>query len=182
MGELAALLPVSRPAVSQHLKVLKEVGLVVDRHEGTRRVYRVDPAGLAPVRAYLERFWKKAWSRSPSTPRAGRSADQQARQGEGPMTQQTISPVRASVSVGLDQKRCFEVFTDEMTSWWPASHHIGEAPIETIVVEPFVGGRWYTRHTDGAETETGVVTAYDPPNGFTVTWQIGADWAFHATW
>ena len=53
-------LPVSRPAVSQHLKVLKEVGLVVDRQEGTRRVYRVDPAGLAPVRAYLDRFWKKA--------------------------------------------------------------------------------------------------------------------------
>ena len=60
VGELAALLPVSRPAVSQHLKVLKGVGLVVDRHEGTRRVYRVDPAGVAPVRAYLDRFWKKA--------------------------------------------------------------------------------------------------------------------------
>ncbi len=60
VGELAALLPVSRPAVSQHLKVLKEVGLVVDRQEGTRRVYRVDPAGLAPVRAYLDQFWKQA--------------------------------------------------------------------------------------------------------------------------
>jgi DNA-binding transcriptional ArsR family regulator len=60
VGELAALLPVSRPAVSQHLKVLKEVGLVVDRQEGTRRVYRVDPAGLAPLRAYLDRFWKQA--------------------------------------------------------------------------------------------------------------------------
>jgi hypothetical protein len=95
------------------------------------------------------------------------------------MTQQTINPVRVSVSVGLDQKRCFEVFTDEMTSWWPAGHHIGEAPIEQVVIEPLVGGRWYTRHTDGSETETGVVTAYDPPNGFTVTWQIGADWAFH---
>jgi len=58
VGELAALLPVSRPAVSQHLKVLKEVGVVVDRQEGTRRVYRVDPAGLEPVRAYLERFWR----------------------------------------------------------------------------------------------------------------------------
>ena len=95
------------------------------------------------------------------------------------MTQQTINPVRVSVSVGLDQKRCFEVFTDEMTSWWPAGHHIGEAPIEKVIVEPFVGGRWYTRHTDGSETETGVVTAYDAPHGFTVTWQIGADWAFH---
>ena len=59
VGELAALLPVSRPAVSQHLKVLKEVGLVVDRQDGTRRVYRVDPAGLAPLRSYLERFWTK---------------------------------------------------------------------------------------------------------------------------
>jgi len=60
VGELAALLPVSRPAVSQHLKVLKEAGLVTDRAEGTRRVYRVDAAGLAPVRAYLDRFWKQA--------------------------------------------------------------------------------------------------------------------------
>jgi DNA-binding transcriptional ArsR family regulator len=60
VGQLAALLPVSRPAVSQHLKVLKGVGLVVDRQEGTRRVYRVDPAGLAPLRAYLEHFWQQA--------------------------------------------------------------------------------------------------------------------------
>ena len=50
------------------------------------------------------------------------------------MTQQTINPVRVSVSVGLDQQRCFEVFTDEMTSWWPESHHIGEAPIEKVIV------------------------------------------------
>src|SRR3954447_1366159 len=60
VGQLAALLPVSRPAVSQHLKVLKEVGLVVDHQEGTRRIYQVDPAGLTPLRAYLERFWQKA--------------------------------------------------------------------------------------------------------------------------
>ena len=59
VGVLAARLPVSRPAVSQHLKVLKEVGLVLDRQDGTRRVYRVDPAGLAPLRSYLERFWQK---------------------------------------------------------------------------------------------------------------------------
>ncbi len=57
---------------------------------------------------------------------------------------------------------------------------MGEAPTEKVTLEPFVGGRWYTKHTDGSETETGVVMAYDAPNGFTVTWQIGADWAFHA--
>jgi DNA-binding transcriptional ArsR family regulator len=57
VGDLATQLPVSRPAVSQHLKVLKEAGLVIDRAEGTRRLYQLDPHGLAEVRAYFERFW-----------------------------------------------------------------------------------------------------------------------------
>jgi DNA-binding transcriptional ArsR family regulator len=60
VGELAGELPVSRPAVSQHLKVLKDAGLVVDDAVGTRRIYRVDPDGLAPLRADLERFWAQA--------------------------------------------------------------------------------------------------------------------------
>jgi DNA-binding transcriptional ArsR family regulator len=58
--ELANELPVSRPAVSQHLKVLKDAGLVISRPVGTRRVYRVDPDGLAALRADLERFWGQA--------------------------------------------------------------------------------------------------------------------------
>ena len=60
VGELAALLPVSRPAVSQHLKVLKEAGLVTDRPEGARRVYQIDPQGLGQIRAWLDRFWATA--------------------------------------------------------------------------------------------------------------------------
>jgi DNA-binding transcriptional ArsR family regulator len=60
VGELAEELPVSRPAVSQHLKVLKEAGLVVDEPSGTRRLYRVDPDGLADLRAYLDGFWNRA--------------------------------------------------------------------------------------------------------------------------
>ena len=59
VGELAAALPVSRPAVSQHLKVLKVARLVVDRREGNRRIYRVDSEGLAALRADLEEFWNK---------------------------------------------------------------------------------------------------------------------------
>jgi DNA-binding transcriptional ArsR family regulator len=58
--ELADLLPVSRPAVSQHLRVLREAGLVTVQPVGTRRIYRVDPDGLAGLRADLERFWEKA--------------------------------------------------------------------------------------------------------------------------
>ena len=60
VGELADGLPVSRPAVSQHLAVLKAAGLVVDRADGTRRVYQIDPAGLGPLRAWLDRFWDHA--------------------------------------------------------------------------------------------------------------------------
>lgn len=60
VGELARELPVSRPAVSQHLRVLKDAGLVVDAAEGTRRIYRLEPAGLAALRADLDRFWGKA--------------------------------------------------------------------------------------------------------------------------
>jgi DNA-binding transcriptional ArsR family regulator len=62
VGELAELVPVSRPAVSQHLKVLKDAGLVIDEAVGTRRIYRVDPEGIEDLRDYLERFWSTALS------------------------------------------------------------------------------------------------------------------------
>ena len=60
VGELASELPVSRPAVSQHLKVLKDARLVTDRREGTRRIYQLDPDGLAALRGYLDHFWDQA--------------------------------------------------------------------------------------------------------------------------
>jgi DNA-binding transcriptional ArsR family regulator len=60
VGELADELPVSRPAVSQHLKVLKSAGLVTDRAAGTRRIYRLNPAGVAALRDQLETFWNRA--------------------------------------------------------------------------------------------------------------------------
>jgi DNA-binding transcriptional ArsR family regulator len=60
VGQLAVRLPVSRPAVSQHLKVLKLAGLVIDRPEGARRVYSVDPEGLGALRRWLEQFWDDA--------------------------------------------------------------------------------------------------------------------------
>jgi DNA-binding transcriptional ArsR family regulator len=60
VGELAGELPVSRPAVSQHLRVLKKAGLVTERRDGTRRIYRLDPNGLGELRAYFDRFWTTA--------------------------------------------------------------------------------------------------------------------------
>jgi DNA-binding transcriptional ArsR family regulator len=60
VGEIAAQLPVSRPAVSQHLRVLKGAGLVTDRPAGNRRIYQVDPAGISALRAYLDQFWNQS--------------------------------------------------------------------------------------------------------------------------
>jgi DNA-binding transcriptional ArsR family regulator len=69
--EIARDLPVSRPAVSQHLKVLKDAGLVVDRHVGTRRIYSLDPSGLTLLRTYVEAFWLSA----PPAPAAAPAAE-----------------------------------------------------------------------------------------------------------
>ena len=60
VGELARELPISRPAVSQHLKVLKDAGLVVDRRDGNRRIYQLNPDGVGGLRAQLDRFWTQA--------------------------------------------------------------------------------------------------------------------------
>ena len=60
VGELARELPVSRPAVSQHLKVLKDAGLVIDRPAGTRRIYELDLDGVGAMRAYLDQFWNRS--------------------------------------------------------------------------------------------------------------------------
>src|SRR3712207_3510654 len=60
VGEIADVVPITRPAVSQHLKLLKTAGLVLDRAEGTRRIYRANPDGLRDLRAQLDRFWNEA--------------------------------------------------------------------------------------------------------------------------
>jgi DNA-binding transcriptional ArsR family regulator len=75
VGELAARLPVSRPAVSQHLRALKEAGLVIDRAVGTRRIYQVDPTGVAALRAYLDQIWGDALAAFKDAVEADRADD-----------------------------------------------------------------------------------------------------------
>ncbi|HWI72817.1 MAG TPA: SRPBCC family protein [Baekduia sp.] len=94
---------------------------------------------------------------------------------------QTLDPIRRSVVVDLDPQGAFDLFTTNMTRWWPADHHIGAAPIEDIIIEPREGGRWYTRHTDGSETSTGHVRVWDPPSRLVLIWSIGADWTYDPT-
>jgi DNA-binding transcriptional ArsR family regulator len=89
VGELAARLPVSRPAVSQHLRVLKAAGLVHDRAVGTRRLYQLDPTGVAGMRAYLDRFWDSALTDFKAAAEGARNdADQQSDRQSDRQTQQ----------------------------------------------------------------------------------------------
>src|SRR5277367_6612125 len=80
VGEIAEGLPVSRPAVSQHLRVLKDAGLVSDRQDGARRIYAIDPNGLGAMRAWLDQFWDSAMAAlKAEIERAGQAEKDQAR-------------------------------------------------------------------------------------------------------
>lgn len=87
--------------------------------------------------------------------------------------------VRKSVTVAAPLALAFEVFTARIEAWWPmASHHIGEADCQAVVIEPRAGGRWFERGVDGQECDWGRVLAWDPPNRVCLAWQLSAQWRF----
>ena len=89
----------------------------------------------------------------------------------------SIEPVRKEIVVEASQARAFRVFTEEQGAWWPlATHHIGEKPAETAVIEPRAGGRWYERAQDGTVCLWGKVLVWDPPGRIVLQWQTGANW------
>jgi uncharacterized protein YndB with AHSA1/START domain len=88
----------------------------------------------------------------------------------------SIAPVRKNVTVAASAQRAFEVFTAGIDRWWPKSHGIGTTPLVASVIEPFEGGRWYSRHEDGSEVGIGHVRIWQPPERFVVSWEISADW------
>jgi DNA-binding transcriptional ArsR family regulator len=147
--EIASQLPVSRPAVSQHLKALKEAGLVGDRAAGARRIYRIDPAGLGNLRRWLDQFWDEAVK---------------------------IAPARKTIIVQASPDKAFTVFTAGLDRWWPKSHGIGSAALRESIIEPLVGGRWYTQHEDGTEAVVGHIREWQPPARFVCSWEINAAW------
>jgi uncharacterized protein YndB with AHSA1/START domain len=88
----------------------------------------------------------------------------------------SIAPVRKSVVVKATPERAFDVFTARIDKWWPKSHGIGTASVKESIIEPFVGGRWYTRCEDGSEAVVGHVRVWQPGVQLLVTWEISADW------
>jgi uncharacterized protein YndB with AHSA1/START domain len=87
-------------------------------------------------------------------------------------------PVRKSIVVHVPVEDAFEVFTEEMDSWWPRTHHIGKSPMRRIAVEGRSGGRCFTEQEDGTECDWGRVLLWEPPRRFVFAWQITHEWGY----
>ena len=86
--------------------------------------------------------------------------------------------VTKSITVNAGRERAFAVFTEKFFTWWPKSHHIGDAELADAIMEPRAGGRWYERGTDGVECDWGEVLAYEPPARVVLSWHLQGDWSY----
>ncbi|WP_260734992.1 SRPBCC family protein [Tunturiibacter lichenicola] len=91
---------------------------------------------------------------------------------------QELEPVRKSLRVRADVAKAFRVFTEEMDSWWPRTHHIGSSPMKRVVVEGRPMGAIYTDQEDGTVCPWGSVLTWEPPHLFVMAWQVRPDWSF----
>jgi uncharacterized protein YndB with AHSA1/START domain len=98
-------------------------------------------------------------------------------------TEEIELSVFKSVRVKAPIERAFSIFIEQMETWWPATHHIGKQPFQTIIVEPRKGGWWYERDAEGNKCNWGTVLAWDPPHLVRFSWHVGPhhnspDWKF----
>lgn len=90
----------------------------------------------------------------------------------------TDLPVRRSVVVHASAEDAFAVFTEEVDSWWPRTHHIGKAPMLRITIEGRAGGRCYSEQVDGTECDWERVLVWEPPRRLVLAWQITHEWGY----
>ena len=87
-----------------------------------------------------------------------------------------IVPVRKTVRVKAPIARAFDVFTNGLTRWWPYDHGVGKKPIQKVLMEPRLGGRWLEISEDGTETSVATIALWEPPHRLVMIWQIDAQW------
>jgi uncharacterized protein YndB with AHSA1/START domain len=91
---------------------------------------------------------------------------------------ETIAPIRKDLLVAASQETAFNVFTQKMGLWWPKSHHVGSCPMNELILEPGLNGRWYSTHEDGSEVNVGHVLVWDPFGRLILNWQINGDFKY----
>lgn len=162
--ELADELPVSRPAVSQHLKVLVDAGLASVTADGTRRVYAADPDGVEALRAWTDQLWTTAMNT------LGVLAEEQ----EPAMPKLTLEPVVKTLRTAWTAAEAFEVFTTRVNDWWPlATHSVGDEHATSVTIEPGVGGQLVETTDDGARHVWGTILEWTEGRHLAFTWHPG---------
>ncbi len=86
--------------------------------------------------------------------------------------------IEKELLIAAPQQVSFEVFTSQVNAWWPSTHHIGKAPMKEIIIEPFVNGRWYSKHEDGSEADVGRVKTWEPYSRLVLSWQVDEAFKF----
>lgn len=90
------------------------------------------------------------------------------------------APIKKTLLIKASRERAFSTFVSRMGRWWPATHHIGTAPMSDVIIEPKVEGRWYERGTDGSECQWGKVLVWEEPARIVLAWQIDSNWKYDA--
>ena len=172
VGELATYLPVSRSAVSQHLKVLKDAGLVAERAAGTRRIYRLNEVGVVALRDQLDTFWNRALS--------GFQELVTATTGGQTMSLANEAVVRHQIVVDTSIDRAFAAFVERFGDFKPPEHNLLGAEITENGFQP----RWVATSTtaaaDGSECRWARVLVYEPPDRVVFSWDISPRWQLEA--
>jgi len=88
------------------------------------------------------------------------------------MSTTTVGSITKELIVETAQANAFKVFTENMDSWWPRTHHIGKSPMTELVLEPGPNGRWFSRHEDGSEVDIGYVLEWQPNELLVLAWQV----------
>jgi DNA-binding transcriptional ArsR family regulator len=164
VAEIAAPLPVSRPAVSQHLKVMLDAGLVTLEQHGTRNLYTLAPVGLEPLHGWLEAL------RTDARASAARAAET--------LTADIIPPITKSYDVRLSPAEAFALFTEDLALWWPVARHSLSAAADgglpmALVFHGGAQGRIEETQISGATGQWASVTDWAPPHGLTLRWTMG---------
>jgi len=89
-----------------------------------------------------------------------------------------IPPVRKTITVRAAAERAFQVFTEEVDTWWPRTHHIGKSPMKRVVIEGHTDGRCYSEQADGTECDWGRILVWEPPHRFVLAWQVTPNWEY----